>query len=99
LCTEGPLPADSVEKVENTGLPKSQPIRDLSECCRSMLCHFRYAAYTLLERKSGRSPAQFPVSAPTAVKKSGFAENGLFQQYRPKTVLGDILVPRINCDK
>jgi hypothetical protein len=50
------LLADTVEKVENTGLPKSQPIRDLSECCRSMLCHFRYAAHALLERRIGRSP-------------------------------------------
>jgi hypothetical protein len=83
LCTEGLLPADSVEKVENTGLPKRQPIGALSECCRSMLCHFRNAAHTLLERKIGRSPAQFSVSASTAVKKSGFAENGRFQQYPP----------------
>jgi hypothetical protein len=51
-----PLCADSVEKVENPGLPKSQPIGDLSECCRSTLCHFRYTAHTLLERKIGGVP-------------------------------------------
>jgi hypothetical protein len=50
----GLLWADSVEKVKNTGSPKSQPIGDLSECCRSMLPRFRYAVHTLLERKIGR---------------------------------------------
>jgi hypothetical protein len=58
---ERPLLADIVEKVQNRGLPKSAPFRDLSQCCRSMLSQFRYAAHTLLDRKIGRPPPQFSV--------------------------------------
>jgi hypothetical protein len=83
-----PLVADSVEKVENPGLPKSQPIRDLSKCWRSMLFHFRYAAPRCLNAKLAGPPAQFSVSASTPVKKSEFAENELFQHCRRKAAAG-----------